>query len=212
MDRIDPQSPTQDLFTVKDLELTEGLFFPHFKLSPIPHEALPEHVHYACCHLVYHLTQVRKPLEAPNRSVNIFLNEQIMYWVEGCISISSFHEWAKLSVDWTAKDVIHMPVEVLSNVSGDLGFFSRLQEAYESADDSVSLCRHLTSEDPMSLYTPDLGRALRSLFVTLNNLRRHPGALAVIKEIVKLWRKLVAFYPISHPGFGSSTWESFCAT
>ncbi|KAF8336619.1 uncharacterized protein EI90DRAFT_199095 [Cantharellus anzutake] len=132
VDRIDPQSPTQDLFTVKDLELTEGLFF---KFSSIPHEALSEHVHYACRHPVYHLTQVRKPLEAPNRSVGIFLNEQIVYWVEVCvrtegyISISSFPEWAKLSVDWTAKDVIHILVEVFSNVSGDLGFFSRLQEA-----------------------------------------------------------------------------------
>ncbi|KAF8336612.1 uncharacterized protein EI90DRAFT_3119852 [Cantharellus anzutake] len=144
-----------------------------------------------------------KPLEAPNRSVAIFLNEQIVYWVEVCmrmegyISISSFPEWAKLSVD--------------------LGFFSRLQKALHpkfgsSARNLFALLhklgrhskalvmieesvRQLVAIHPTSC-TSDFTRALESLFVSLHNLGRHSEALAVIEESVKLWRSRVSMY---HP-------------
>ncbi|KAF8336609.1 uncharacterized protein EI90DRAFT_198655 [Cantharellus anzutake] len=222
-DRVDPQSPilgrfrvdarrendrvalccikimNKELSTMKDLGLIMDLS-EKAKLPPIPQEALPEHVHYACRHFVHHLNQFQEPLEAPNGPIHVFLNEQILRWVEVCVrtegyvSLSSFPEWAKLNVDRTSKEVIHMLANVFDNVGGNLAFFLRLQEACEMASDSVALCRCLVSTDSES-YTPDLARALRNLFVSLDKVGRHSEALMVIEESVKFWRELVTTHP-----------------
>ncbi|KAF8337077.1 uncharacterized protein EI90DRAFT_3119399 [Cantharellus anzutake] len=201
-DRVNPQSPILDLPTVKDLGLIEDLS-QKFKLPPIPQEALSEHVHYACRHFVHHLSQSQGPLETPNGPIHAFLNQQISRWVEVCIrtegyiSISSFPEWAKLNVDQTSKEVIHILVKVLGNVRRNLAFFLRLEEAYDMASDSVALCRCLVYTDSDS-YTPDLARALQHLQISLDEVGRHSEALTVIEESVKLWRELVATHPISY--------------
>ncbi|KAF8337013.1 uncharacterized protein EI90DRAFT_3119358 [Cantharellus anzutake] len=192
----------KDLPTVKGLGLIEDLS-EMAKLPSIPQEALSEHVHYACRHFVHHLSQFQGPLEAPSGHIDAFLGGQISRWVEVCvrtegyISISSFPEWAKLNLDWASKEVIHLLVKVFGNVSGNLGFFLRLQEAYEMASDSVALCHCLVSTDSES-YTPDLARALRHLYVSLSKVGCHSEAFMVIEESVQLWRELVATHPTSY--------------
>ncbi|KAF8336603.1 uncharacterized protein EI90DRAFT_3119848 [Cantharellus anzutake] len=191
----------KDLSTVKDLGQI-GDFSQKARIPSIPRGVLSGHVHYACRYLVHHLNQAQEPLGAPNGSVHTFLNERITHWVEVCvrtggyISISSFPEWVKLSVDRTSKEVIRMLVKVLGNVRGNFAFFSRLQEAYELANDSVALCRCLVSVESES-YTPDLAEALQNLQASLDKLGWRSEALAAIEESVGLWRKLVAIHPAS---------------
>ncbi|KAF8334305.1 uncharacterized protein EI90DRAFT_535321 [Cantharellus anzutake] len=226
MDRIEPQSPilcrfavdagrentrvalrcvqilNEGLSTMEGLGLIEDLS-EKTELPPIPQEMLSEQLHYACRHFVYHLSQVHESPEAHNESLHTFFSQQIMQWMEVCvrtegyISISSFPEWAKLSVDRSSREVIRMLITVFDNMYKNLAFFLRLQEAHELASDSVGFCRYLVSADSET-YSPDLARALRNLFMSLNDFKQYSAALPVIEENVKIWRNLVATDPKSY--------------
>ncbi|KAF8327426.1 uncharacterized protein EI90DRAFT_3067702 [Cantharellus anzutake] len=225
-ERVGPQSTTIHRFAVdvrrenakvalrcveilnKDLPSVEGLgliddLSKEAELPPITKGTLPEQLYYACRYTVHHLHQAQELLEVLSGSVHAFLDQQLVRWVEVCvrtggyISISLFPEWAKLSVDQTSKEVIQMLVKVFGNVHSNLAFFSRLQEAYELANDAVELCRCLVSADPDS-YTADLARSLGYLGASLANLGRHSESLSVNKESVELFRKVVAIDPTSY--------------
>ncbi|KAF8325247.1 uncharacterized protein EI90DRAFT_3073564 [Cantharellus anzutake] len=203
----------------KDLCCVEGLGLIEYlgqkdELPRIPQEMLSEQLRYSCRYTVCHLNKVQEPLEVLNGSVLAFLNQHITRWVEVCvrtegyISVSSFPEWAKLSIDRNSKKDIHKLIQVLDDVRRNLAFFSRFQEAHESAKDSVTLCRWLVSADselrralvaidPTS-YTPDLAESLNSLKISLDALGHHSEALLVIEESVNLRRALVAAHPTSY--------------
>ncbi|KAF8316249.1 uncharacterized protein EI90DRAFT_3134535 [Cantharellus anzutake] len=193
----------KDLSSVKGLGLIEEGLSEKAELPSIAEGTLSEQLYYACRYIAHHLNQVREPLEVLNGSFHAFLDQQMVHWVEVCvrtggyISISSFPEWAKLSVDQTSKEVIQMLVKVFGNVHSNLAFFSRLQEAYELANDSVGLCRCLVSADPDS-YTADLARSLGDLGVSLANLGRYSESLSANEESVELFRKAVAVHPTSY--------------
>ncbi|KAF8313354.1 uncharacterized protein EI90DRAFT_3136697 [Cantharellus anzutake] len=168
---------------------------PHF-----PPEDLSEHFHYACRHIVHHLSGVQEPSEELAGSIGMFLSHKAACWVEVCvrmegyISISSLPEWAKSAVLCQSKDAVHALANVLIRLQRNLKFFSRFQEAYEAADDSVILCRDLVSLDPRA-YTPDLAKSLNSLYNALYNLGRHSEALPFIKESLNLYCQLVVVHP-----------------
>ncbi|KAF8337329.1 uncharacterized protein EI90DRAFT_2637848 [Cantharellus anzutake] len=189
----------------KDLCCVEGLGLIKYlrqrdDLPQIPCEVLSEQLRYSCRYIVYHLNKVQEPLEALSGLVHTFLNQHVTRWAEVCvrtdgyISVSSFPEWAKLSVDLNSKKDIHKLIQVLDEVRRNLAFFSRFQEAHELAKDSVTLCRCLVSADSES-YTPDLAQSLNGLFVSLDDLGHHSEALPVIEESMKLWHELVAVDP-----------------
>ncbi|KAF8334724.1 uncharacterized protein EI90DRAFT_3049978 [Cantharellus anzutake] len=210
MDRVNAQSHTLHHFVVdarrenarmamrcieilnEDLPSVEALGLVKYlrekeELPPIPQAMLSEQLHYGCRHIVYHLNQVPDALELLNVAVRIFLGQQVTRWVEVCvrtegyISISSFPEWAKLSVDMGSKEEIHK----LRN----LEFFSRFQEGHELASDSVALCQ---------TYAPDLATSLGDLQSSLDKLGWDSRQLPAVEESVKLWRELVILDPISH--------------
>ncbi|KAF8314811.1 uncharacterized protein EI90DRAFT_3135779 [Cantharellus anzutake] len=189
----------------KDLCHMEGLGLIKYlrqrdDLPQIPCEVLSEQLRYSCRYIVYHLNKVQEPLEVLSGLVHTFLNQHVTCWAEVCvrtdgyISVSSFPEWAKLSVDRNSKKDIHKLIQVLDEVRRNLAFFSRFQEAHELAKDSITLCRCLVSADSES-YTPDLAQSLNGLFVSLDDLGHHSEALPVIEESMKLWHKLVAVDP-----------------
>ncbi|KAF8334725.1 uncharacterized protein EI90DRAFT_458255 [Cantharellus anzutake] len=192
----------EDLPSVEALGLVNDL--PEKKkLPPIPQAMLSEQLHYGCRHIVYHLNQVPDVLELLNVEVRIFLSQQITRWVEVCvrtegyISISSFPEWAKLSVDMCSKKEVHKLVKVFNNLRRNLDFFSRFQEGHELASDSLALCRCLASVDAET-YAPDLATSLGDLQSSLDKLGWDSRQLPAVEESVKLWRELVILDPISH--------------
>ncbi|KAF8311319.1 uncharacterized protein EI90DRAFT_3097554 [Cantharellus anzutake] len=226
-ERVGPQSPTlhrfavdvrrenanvalrcidilnKDLSSVESLGLIEEGLSKEAQLPPIAEGTLSEQLYYACRYIVHHLNQVQEPLEVLNGSFHAFLNQQVVHWVEVCvrtggyISISSFPEWAKLSVDQTSKEVIQMLVKVFGNVHSNLAFFLRFQEAYELANDAVGLCRCLVSADSDS-YTTNLARSLGYLGVSFSRLGWHPESFSANEESVELFRKVVAIDPTSY--------------
>ncbi|KAF8344310.1 uncharacterized protein EI90DRAFT_3115095 [Cantharellus anzutake] len=212
LDRINPRTissrctPVADLCSVKGLGLIENLSEKDEMLR-IPPKELSEHFRYACHHIVHHLSGVQEQPEELAGPVSVFLSQEATRWVEICvrmenyISISLLPEWAKLAVDHRAVSTL---AEVLTQLPWNLGFFSRFQEAYEAANDSVVLCRYLFSVDSSS-YTPPLAESLNSLYVALSGLGRHSEALSSIEESVKLYRQLVAINPGPYtPGLAMS--------
>ncbi|KAF8335919.1 uncharacterized protein EI90DRAFT_276112 [Cantharellus anzutake] len=192
----------QDLCSIEGLGLIEDLS-GRDEMPGIPPKELSEHFRYACRHIVHHLSGVQEPSEELNRSVGMFLSQQATRWVEVCvrmegyINISLLPEWVKLSVDHSSKDTVGTLANVLAQLSRNLVFLSRFQEAHEAASDSVALCRYLFSVDSMS-YTPHLSLSLNNLYLALSTLGRHLEALPFIEESVKLRRELVAIHPGSY--------------
>ncbi|KAF8339122.1 uncharacterized protein EI90DRAFT_2463744 [Cantharellus anzutake] len=189
----------QDLCSVKGLGLIENLSEKD-ELPLIPLEESSEHSHYACRYIVHHLSGVQEPSPELDESVGLFLSEQATRWVEACvrmegyISISLLPEWAKLAVGHRSKGVVHMLASMLVQLVRNLKFFSRFQEAYEAATDSVVLCRYLVSVDSGS-YSPDSATSLNNLYLAFSKLGRHSEALSFIEESVSLYRQLVAVHP-----------------
>ncbi|KAF8326361.1 uncharacterized protein EI90DRAFT_3070637 [Cantharellus anzutake] len=192
----------QDLCSVGGLELIENLS-ERDEMPRIPPEELSEHFRYACRHIVHHLNGVQQPSQELNGSVGMFLSQQATRWVEVCvrmegyISISLLPEWVKLSVDHSSKAAVGALANVLADLSWNLVFLSRFQEAEEAASDSVVLCRYLFSVDSVS-YTPHLSLSLNNLYLAVSKLGRHSEALPFIEESVKLRRELVAIHPGSY--------------
>ncbi|KAF8339117.1 uncharacterized protein EI90DRAFT_3118200 [Cantharellus anzutake] len=177
----------QDLCSVKGLGLIENL--PEKgELPLIPLEESSEHSHYACRYIVHHLSGVQEPSPELDESVGVFLSEQATRWVEACvrmegyINISLLPEWAKLAVGHRSKGAVRVLASMLVQLVRNLNFFSRFQEAYEAATDSVALCRYLVSVDSGS-YSPDLATSLNNLYLALSKLGRHSEALPFIEEI-----------------------------
>ncbi|KAF8315744.1 uncharacterized protein EI90DRAFT_2946132 [Cantharellus anzutake] len=218
LERVSPQSSTLYRFAVdarrendrvslrcveilnEDLSSLEGLgLVEHLsqkaQLAPILQGTLSEQSHYACQHIVYHLNQVQEPPEMLTRLVYTFLDQQIVHWVEVCvrmggyISVSSFPEWAK------PKPFTHWSKCLV--ICAEISFFLRSQEAYELANDSVTLCRCLMSVDSET-YAVDMARSLGGLDASLTNLGRYSEARRPCEESVKLWRELVAIHPTSY--------------
>ncbi|KAF8328426.1 uncharacterized protein EI90DRAFT_1575591 [Cantharellus anzutake] len=191
-----------DLSFMKGLGLA-NIFSKRARLPIIPQETLPEQFRYACRHIAYHLNQIQEPPEGLRKSVRTFLNQRVVQWVEVCvrteeyISISSFPEWARLRADRSSRKAIRILAGALDKVWNNLRLLLRFHEAYELANDTVALCRCLTSLDLKS-YAPILAQSLWRLSVSLKNLEMHSEALPVIKESVELWRGLVAFRPTSY--------------
>ncbi|KAF8344097.1 uncharacterized protein EI90DRAFT_3149529 [Cantharellus anzutake] len=226
VDRIDPQSVSsrcapiavgadnarvalrcteilnEGLCSVEGLGLIENLYekdeMPH-----IPQKELSEHFRYACRHIVHHLSGVEEPSEELAGLVSMFLGQQATRWVEVCVRMESYvrisllPEWAKLAVVHKSEDAVSTLANVLARLHLNLGFFSRFQEAYEAANDSVVLCRYLFSVDSSS-YTLDLATSLNNLYNALSDLGRHSEALPFIEESVILYRQLVAINPGSY--------------
>ncbi|KAF8340271.1 uncharacterized protein EI90DRAFT_2043378 [Cantharellus anzutake] len=192
----------QDLSSVEGLGLIENLSKKD-EMPRIPREELSEHFHYACCHIVDHLSGVQEPEEGLAGLVGVFLSQEATRWVEVCvrmegyISISLLPKWAKSAVEHRSKDVVCALANELIQLARNLDFFSKFQEAYEAANDSVTLCRDLVSLDPET-YTPDLAESLNSLYNALSNLGRHSEALSFIEESAKLYRRLVVIHPESY--------------
>ncbi|KAF8321005.1 uncharacterized protein EI90DRAFT_2590442 [Cantharellus anzutake] len=189
----------QDLSSVEGLGLIENLSKKD-EMPRIPREELSEHFHYACRHIVHHLSGVQEPEEGLAVSVAVFLTQEATRWVEVCvrmegyISISSLPKWAKSAVEHRSKDAIRALAHELIQLVGNLIFFSRSHEAYEAANDSVVFCRDLVCLDP-GTYTSDLTESLNNLYCTLSNLGRHSEALPFIEESAKLYRQLVTVHP-----------------
>ncbi|KAF8344255.1 uncharacterized protein EI90DRAFT_3114998 [Cantharellus anzutake] len=189
----------KDLCSVKGLGLIENLFHKD-EMPRIPPEELSEHFHYACRHIIHHLSGVQERSEELAGPVTMFLSQEATRWVEVCVRAESYvsilllPEWAKLVVDHRALSAL---AKVLTKLPWNLEFFSRFQEAYEAANDSVVLCRCLFSVNS-SLYTPHLAESLDSLYVALSKLGRHSEALPFIEESVKLRHQLVAVNPGSY--------------
>ncbi|KAF8344203.1 uncharacterized protein EI90DRAFT_3114956 [Cantharellus anzutake] len=189
----------EGLCSVKDLGQIANLSEKE-EMPRIPLKDLSEHFRYACCHIVHHLSEVQEPSEVLAESVGMFLNQEATRWVEVCVrmesyvSISLLPEWAKLAVDHSAVSAL---ADVLTQLPWNLRFFSRFQEAYEAANDSVILCRYLFSVDS-SLYTPHLAESLNCLNFALDGLGRYLEALPFIEESVKLYRQLIAINPGSY--------------
>ncbi|KAF8328874.1 uncharacterized protein EI90DRAFT_3155597 [Cantharellus anzutake] len=223
VDRVDPQSinPGCSLVNMqmmndaialrcgeilnRDLDFLEGLglienLSKQDELPRIPPEELSEHLHYACRHIVYHLNGIEESSQWSDELAGIFLSQRATRWVEACvrmegyISISTLPEWAMLAGYQRSKDGIRTLAKVLIQLQSNLEFFSRLEESYEAANDSVVLCRYLTSMDSES-YTPDLAKSLNTLCTALLKLGRYSEALPTIKESVKLYHQLVAIDP-----------------
>ncbi|KAF8316450.1 uncharacterized protein EI90DRAFT_3021583 [Cantharellus anzutake] len=192
----------EGLCPVEGLGLIENLYkkdeMPH-----IPQKEFSEHFRYACRHIVHHLSGVEEPSEELAGPVSMFLSQQATRWVEVCVRMESYvrisllPEWAKLAVVHRSKDAVSTLVNVLTWLQYNLVFFSRFQEAYEAANDSVVLCRYLFSVDSSS-YTPNLAMSLTNQFYALSNLGRHLEALPFIEESVILDRQLVAINPGSY--------------
>ncbi|KAF8321019.1 uncharacterized protein EI90DRAFT_2591293 [Cantharellus anzutake] len=191
---------------IQDLSSAEGLGLIEYlskkdEMPRIPREELSEHFHYACRHIVHHLSRVQEPEEGLAVSVAIFLSQEATRWVEVCvrmegyISISLLPKWS--AGGHRSKDAVCALANGLVQLVGNLEFFSRFQEAYEAANDSVMLCRDLVSLDP-GTYTSDLAESLNSLYCTLSNLGRHLEALPFVEEGVKLYHQLVAIHPGSY--------------
>ncbi|KAF8326365.1 uncharacterized protein EI90DRAFT_3070656 [Cantharellus anzutake] len=229
LDRIDPQSISlrcgpvdvgkenarvalrcteilnQNLCSIEGLGLIENLS-EQDELPRILPEQLSEHMHYACRQIIYHLSGVQEPSQELDESVHVFLSQQATPWVEICvrmggyIGISILPEWVKLAVGQRSKDAICMLSNVLGQLYSNLVFFLRFGEAYEAANDSVVLCRHLVSVDSES-YNPELARALHALYLALSKLGRNSEALPFIEDSVKLWRKSVAVDPALYTSY-----------
>ncbi|KAF8344031.1 uncharacterized protein EI90DRAFT_39860 [Cantharellus anzutake] len=238
VDRIDPQSVSsrcapiavgvdnarvalrcteilnEGLCSVEGLGLIENLYkkdeMPH-----IPQKELSEHFRYACRHIVHHLSGVEEPSEELAGLVSMFLGQQATRWVEICVRMESYvrisllPEWAKLAVVHRSGDAVSTLANVLTQLQYNLGFFSRFQEAYEAANDSVVLSRYLFSVDSSS-YTLDLATSLNSLCHALSNLGRHSEALPFIEESVKLRCKLVAVNPGSYAPYLAVSLNNLC--
>ncbi|KAF8309951.1 uncharacterized protein EI90DRAFT_1354894 [Cantharellus anzutake] len=189
----------EDLCSVKGLGQIENLSEKD-EMPRIPPKEFSEHFRYACRHIVHHLSGVQERSEELAGPVSMFLSQEATRWVEVCVrmenyvSISLLPEWAKLAVDHRAVSAL---ANVVSQLSWNLEFFSRFQEAYEAANDSVVLCHYLFSVDSSS-YTPHLANSLNSLYVALHRLGQHSEALPFIEESVKLYRQLVAVNPGSY--------------
>ncbi|KAF8344174.1 uncharacterized protein EI90DRAFT_53983 [Cantharellus anzutake] len=189
----------KDLCSVKGLGLIENLSEKD-EMPRIPPSELSEHFRYACRHIVHHLSGVKGPSEELAGLVGMFLSQEATRWMEVCVRMESYvsilllPEWAKLAVDHRAVSAL---ADVLTKLPGTLQFFSRFQEAYKAANDSVVLCRYLVSVDSNS-YTPDLARSLNNLYNAIDGLGRHSEALPIIEECVKLQRQLVAVDPGSY--------------
>ncbi|KAF8344186.1 uncharacterized protein EI90DRAFT_3114923 [Cantharellus anzutake] len=189
----------KDLCSVKGLGLIENLSEKE-DMPPIPPSELSEHFRYACHHIVHHLNRIKEPSEELAGSVGLFLSQEATRWVEVCVrmeryvSISLLPEWTKLVVDHRALSAL---ANVLTQLPPNFAFFSRSQEAYETANDSAVLCHFLFSVDSSS-YTSDLAISLNNLYYALSNLGRHSEALPFIEESVKLYRQLVAVNPGSY--------------
>ncbi|KAF8344210.1 uncharacterized protein EI90DRAFT_56856 [Cantharellus anzutake] len=165
----------------------------------IPPKELSEHFRYACYHIIHHLSEVHEPSEELAGSVGMFLGQEAPRWVEVCVrmeryvSILLLPGWAKLAVDHRA---VYALAKVLARLPPNLVFFSRFQEAYETANDSVLLYRCLVVDS--SSYTLGLAHSLNSLYVTLAKLGQHSEALGFIEESIKLYRQLVTVNPGSY--------------
>ncbi|KAF8322320.1 uncharacterized protein EI90DRAFT_3078182 [Cantharellus anzutake] len=189
----------KDLHSVKGLGQIENLS-KEDEMPRISPKEVSEHFHYACRYIIHHLGGVQERSEELAGPVSMFLSEVVTRWVEVCVrmenyvSISLLPEWAKLAVDHRAVSTL---ANVLSKLPWNLKFFSRFQEAYEAANDSVVLCRYLFSVDTR-YYTPHLAKSLNSLYVALYRLGQHSEALPFIEESVKLHRQLVAVNPGSY--------------
>ncbi|KAF8327560.1 uncharacterized protein EI90DRAFT_1766464 [Cantharellus anzutake] len=198
----------QDLCSVEGLGLIENVSEKD-EMPPIPPNELSEHFHYACCHIIHHLSGVQEPTQQLAGSVAVFLSQEATCWMEVCVrmetyvSISLLPEWAKLAVVHRSKDAVGTLTNVLTRLHWNLGFFSRFQEAYEAANDSVALCRYLFSVDSSS-YAPHLAESLNSLYSALYKLGRHSEALPFAEESVKLRRQLVAINPGYTPDLAMS--------
>ncbi|KAF8341378.1 uncharacterized protein EI90DRAFT_3116526 [Cantharellus anzutake] len=192
----------QDLCSIASLGLIKNLSAQD-ELPQISPEELSEHLHYACCYIIYHLSGVQVPSQALHESVHMFLSHHASRWVEVCvrmegyINISTLPEWAKLAVDQKSKTAMRMLANVLIPIQSNLDFFSRFHEAYEAANDLVVLCRYLVSVDSQT-YNPELARSLNTLYLAIFRLGRHSEALPFIEESVKLHRQLVAVRPTSY--------------
>ncbi|KAF8310723.1 uncharacterized protein EI90DRAFT_3024115 [Cantharellus anzutake] len=182
------------------------------EMPRIPPKELSEHFRYACRHIIHHLSGVQEWSEGLAGPVSMFLSQEVTRWVEVCVrmesyvSISSLPEWAKLAVDHRAVSTL---ANVLTQLPWNLEFFSRFQEAYEAANDSVVLCRYLFSVDSSS-YTPHLAGSLNSLYVTLYKLGRHSEALLFIEDSVKFYHQLVAVNPESYTPDLASSLNNLC--
>ncbi|KAF8344205.1 uncharacterized protein EI90DRAFT_3114958 [Cantharellus anzutake] len=186
------------LCSVKGLGQIENLFEKD-EMPCIPPKELSEQFCYACRHIVHHLSEVQEPSEELAGSVGIFLSQEATRWVEVCVRMERYVSilwlpgWAKLAVDHRA---VYALAEVLARLPPNLVFFSRFQEAYETANDSVLLYRCLVVDS--SSYTLDLAHSLNNLYVTLSKLGQHSEALGFIEESIKLCCQLVAVNPGSH--------------
>ncbi|KAF8327422.1 uncharacterized protein EI90DRAFT_3156188 [Cantharellus anzutake] len=109
--------------------------------------------------------------------------------------------FVRFCIDRTSNEVILTLIKVLGNLRRNLSFFLRLQEAYESANDSVALCRTLVSADS-EIYTVDLARSVGSLVATLIDLGRLSECQAVAQGGSRPSDNI-------HLRFGSSAQKSF---
>ncbi|KAF8334301.1 uncharacterized protein EI90DRAFT_535121 [Cantharellus anzutake] len=190
---------SQDLCSVKGLGLIENLS-EQDEMPRIPPE-LSEHFHYACRHIVHHLSRVQEPSQELAVSVGMFLSQEATRWVEVCVRTESY-----LAVDHRAVSIL---ANVLTQLPWNLEYFLRFQEAYEAANDSVVLCRYLFSVDSSS-YTPHLARSLDGLYNTLYQLGQHSEALPFIEESAKLCRQLVAVHPGSYTPHLARSLKKLC--
>ncbi|KAF8344034.1 uncharacterized protein EI90DRAFT_39680 [Cantharellus anzutake] len=204
----------EGLCSVEGLGLI-GKLFEKDEMPHIPPKELSEHFRYACHHIVHHLSGVKEPSEELAGPVSMFLSQQATRWVEVCVRMESYirilllPEWAKLAVVHKSEDAFSTLANVLTQLCFNLGFFSRFQEAYEAADDSVVLCRYLFSVDSSS-YTPHLAESLNSLWHALSKLGRHSEALPIIEEGVRLHRQLVALNPGSYTPDLATSLNNLC--
>ncbi|KAF8336604.1 uncharacterized protein EI90DRAFT_3119849 [Cantharellus anzutake] len=204
---------------MKDLGLTEG-FFPHFKLSPIPHKALPQHVRYIsqCANSALGRSLCeggRLSVDRTSKDVIRMLAEVFSNVSEGLRSfprLQEAYELANGSGAWVSSGITQqsraafrgalseLSNSALGNLFASLEKLGQRSEALAGIEESVKLWHELVAVHPTQWHSEalvmieeNLTRALGFLFVSLHNLGRHSEALAAIEGSVRLWRELVSF-------------------
>ncbi|KAF8339520.1 uncharacterized protein EI90DRAFT_2246261 [Cantharellus anzutake] len=203
----------QDLSSVKGLGLIENLSEKD-EMPRIPREELSEHFHYACRHIVHHLSGVQEPEEGLAVSVAVFLTQEATHWVEVCvrmegyISISSLPKWAKQAVEHRSKDAVR-------GLANELIQLARIWNSFQNSrrlmrQRTIPLC----SAVALFLWTRDLhlgfGRVTHQSILRSFQSWTALGGTPIIEESVKLHRQLVAVDPGSHTPYLARSLNNLC--
>ncbi|KAF9003240.1 hypothetical protein BDQ17DRAFT_489631 [Cyathus striatus] len=182
--------------TIGTVHFYDGISYQSLKVK----ERISEHLYYACCFWISHLTDVQDPVDAEFRNdLYTVLSTRLILWVELSAALQSFQGLKKLR-NWIHTELpndteLHSTIycldvaQRLTRISPD-NIFLLYGEALEYADDAIEISEWIVQFDPSPDNQAVLAKALNVLALQLADMTYYDKALRNAEKAVALQEKV----------------------